>query len=42
MDWKESIKFKLKNGDDIEINIFTYILANSRYRVNILSLKEEK
>lgn len=42
VDWKESIKFKLKNGDDIEINIFTYILAHSRYRVNILSLSKRR
>lgn len=38
LDWKESMKFLLKSGEWIEINVFVLLLAASRYRVYRLSL----
>ena len=38
LDWKESMKFTLKSGEIININIFVPILAASRFRVYRLSL----
>ena len=38
LDWKESMKFTLKSGETIDINIFVLILAASRFRVYRLSL----
>ena len=38
LDWKESIKFTLKSGEMINVNIFVLILAASRFRKYHLSL----
>lgn len=38
LDWKESIKFTLKSGEMIDVNIFVLILAASRFRKYHLSL----
>ena len=37
LDWKESIKFLLKSGEWIDINIFVLLLSSSRFRVYRLS-----
>ena len=42
MDWKESMKFILKTGEEIEINIFVLLLAHSRFRVYRLSLSKSQ
>ncbi len=42
VDWKESFQVILKDLSKVEINIFTYLLSNSRYRVNILSLSKSR
>lgn len=42
LDWKESMKFLLKNGEWIDINIFVLLLANSRFRVYRLSLSKSQ
>lgn len=38
LDWKESMKFLLKSGEWIEINVFVLLLSASRFRVYRLSL----
>ena len=38
LDWKESIKFTLKSGEMVDINIFVLILSASRFRKYHLSL----
>lgn len=38
LDWKESIPFKLKDGEIIEVNVFVLILSCSRFEVFRLSL----
>lgn len=40
LDWKENMKFTLKNGEEIIINIFVLILSASRFRVYRLSLSK--
>ena len=40
LDWKESIKFLLKSGEWIDINIFVLLLSSSRFRVYRLSLSK--
>ena len=40
LDWKESIKFLLKSGEWIDINIFVLLLSTSRFRVYRLSLSK--
>lgn len=40
IDWKESMKFVLKSGEVITINIFVFILSYSRYRIYKLSLEK--
>lgn len=42
LDWKESMKFTLKSGEIIDINIFVLILAASRFRVYRLSLTKSQ
>ena len=42
LDWKESMKFLLKSGEWIEINIFVLLLASSRFRVYRLSLTKSQ
>ena len=40
LDWKESISFKLKNGNEVIINVFVLLLSYSRFRVYRLSLSK--
>lgn len=40
LDWKKSIKFLLKSGEWIDINIFVLLLSSSRFRVYRLSLSK--
>lgn len=40
IDWKESLTFRLKNGEEIIINIFVFILSYSRFRIYRLSLSK--
>jgi len=40
LDWKESMKFQLKSGETIEVNIFVFLLFCSRFRVYRLSLSK--
>lgn len=42
LDWKESMKFVLKSGEQIEINIFVLLLSCSRFRVYRLSLSKSQ
>lgn len=42
LDWKESIKFTLKSGEIIDVNIFVLILAASRFRKYHLSLTKSQ
>lgn len=42
LDWKESMKFVLSDGEIIVINIFVCILSYSRFRVYRLSLSKEQ
>lgn len=42
LDWKESMKFQLKSGETIEINIFVLLLSCSRFRVYRLSLSKSQ
>ena len=42
LDWKESMKFTLKSGEIIDINIIVLILAASRFRVYRLSLTKSQ
>ena len=42
LDWKESMKFTLKSGKTIDINIFVLILAASRFRAYRLSLTKSQ
>lgn len=42
LDWKESMKFILKTGEEIEINIFVLLLAHSRFRIYRLSLSKSQ
>lgn len=42
LDWKESMKFMLKSGEEIEINIFVLLLSCSRFRVYRLSLSKSQ
>lgn len=38
IDWKENMPFVLKNGEMVTINIFSFIMSYSRFRVYRLSL----
>lgn len=40
LDWKESIKFVLKDGEVVIINIFVLLLSYSRFRVYRLSINK--
>lgn len=40
LDWKESMKIKLLDGKEIEVNIFSLILGYSRFRVYRLSISK--
>lgn len=40
IDWKENLPFVLKNGETITINIFSFIMSYSRFRVYRLSLSK--
>ena len=40
LDWKENMKFTLKNGEEIIVNVFVLILSASRFRVYRLSLSK--
>lgn len=40
IDWKENLTFILKNGEQVVINIFSFIMSYSRYRVYKLSLSK--
>ena len=40
LDWKENMRFTLKNGEEIIVNIFVLILSASRFRVYRLSLSK--
>ena len=40
LDWKESMKFLLRSGEWIDINIFVLLLSSSRFRVYRLSLSK--
>lgn len=40
IDWKESIPFVLKNGETMIINIFSFIMSYSRFRIYRLSLSK--
>lgn len=42
LDWKENMKFTLKSGEEIIINIFVLILSASRFRVYRLSLSKSQ
>ncbi len=42
IDWKESINFKLINGDEITVNIFVFLLSYLRFRVYYLSLSKSQ
>lgn len=42
LDWKESIKFTLKSGELVDVNIFVLILAASRFRKYRLSLTKSQ
>ena len=42
LDWKESINFVLNDGEVIIINIFSFILSYSRFRVYRLSLSKSQ
>lgn len=42
LDWKESMKFILNSGEEIEINIFVLLLSYSRFRVYRLSLSKSQ
>lgn len=42
LDWKESMKFQLKSGEEIEINVFVLLLSCSRFRVYRLSLSKSQ
>ena len=42
LDWKESMNFTLKSGENVEINIFVLLLACSRFRVYRLSLSKSQ
>lgn len=40
LDWKESLKLMLKNGEVVEVNIFVLLLSYSRFRVYRLSINK--
>lgn len=40
IDWKENMTFVLKNGETVVINIFSFIMSYSRFRVYRLSLSK--
>ena len=40
LDWKESITFKLKNGETVVVNVFVLLLSYSRFRVYRLSISK--
>lgn len=42
IDWKESQKYILNDGEEIEINIFSFILSYSRFRIYFLSIEKER
>lgn len=42
LDWKESMKFRLETGEEVEINIFVLLLSSSRFRVYRLSLSKSQ
>ena len=37
IDWKESMTLKLKEGTNITLNIFVYVLSHSRFKVYLVS-----
>ena len=41
LDWKESIKFVLTNGETIVVNVFVLLLSYSRFRVYRLSMSQD-
>ena len=42
LDWKESIKFVLTNGETIVLNVFVLLLSYSRFRVYRLSMSKSQ
>jgi transposase len=40
LDWKEKITFKLKDGNEVIVNVFVLLLSYSRFRVYRLSLSK--
>ena len=40
LDWKESITFRLKNGENVVVNVFVLLLSYSRFRVYRLSISK--
>lgn len=42
LDWKESMKFTLRSGETVEINVFVLLLSASRFRVYRLSLSKSQ
>ena len=42
LDWKESIKFVLTNGETIVVNVFVLLLSYSRFRVYRLSMSKSQ
>ena len=42
LDWKESMKFTLNNGEVIDLNIFALVYSYSRFAVNFISLSKKQ
>ena len=42
VDWKESMNIILASGEEVEINIFVYLLSYSRFRVYRISLSRRR
>lgn len=42
IDWKENMKFILKNGEPVTINIFSFIMSYSRFRIYRVSLSKSQ
>lgn len=42
LDWKEDMNFLLKDGTEIDINIFSLVYSYSRFKVNFLSLTKKR
>ena len=42
IDWKESMAIFTKEGEELVINIFCFILSNSRYRLYFLTLEKTR